>query len=435
MITLIVVAGGRGTRLSSVQTELPKCLTPIGPKPILEHQLEWAETFGVQKFVFLLGHLADKVKEYVASTRFAERSNFLTEDTVLGTAGCFRNLGEHATGTLVVLYGDVLCNIDLNRFYAFHKFKGGAASLLLHPNDHPYDSDLIELGRDGKVTRIHCKPHPEGLLSANLVNAGVYLVESEIIDRLPPGKSDWMHDVFPSLIGGDALCYGYISSEYAKDMGTPERLLAVSEDYASGKVRRGSYQTPRKAIFLDRDGTINKEVNRCHRKEDFELLPKVGRAIRRINKSEYLAIVVTNQPVIACGFCSENELAAIHKTMDTLLSKEGAYVDRLYYCPHHPDVGFSGEIKAYKVECKCRKPEIGLITLAMEDHNIDLANSWFVGDTTRDLETGRRAGLKTILVETGHGGRDAVYSDAADHVVKDLMEAVDYILVGGDGIL
>jgi len=428
MITLVVVAGGKGTRLNSIHTDLPKCLSPVAGKPILEHQLEWAEKFKVEKYVFLLGHLAEQVKEYIVNSRFAEQSVFVTEDEPLGTAGGFRALGEYATETLLVLYGDVLCNFDLNRFYAFHKDKGGGASLFIHPNDHPCDSDLVELDQHGKVTHIHRKPHPEGLLSANLVNAAVYLVESKLLEWLPSGKSDWMHDVFPRFLKSGILLYGYISSEYVKDMGTPDRLQMVSKDYVNGKVERGSYLTARKAIFLDRDGTINREVDRLRSKEDFVLLPNAARAIRRINKSEYLAIVVANQPVVACGFCSVEELADIHKTMDTLLSEGGAYVDALYYCPHHPDKGFPGENKAFKMECKCRKPETGLIDWAKEQHNIDLANSWFIGDTTRDLETGRRAGVKTILVETGYGGQDGAYSALSDYVAKDLNEAVDILL-------
>ena len=126
-------------------------------------------------------------------------------------------------------------------------------------------------------------------------------------------------------------------------------------------------------MFLDRDGTINIEKGFLTDAEDFELIEGAAKAIRTINQSEYLAVVCTNQPVIARGECTFNKLREIHDKMETLLGQEGAYLDAIYYCPHHPDKGFEGERPEYKIDCDCRKPNDGLLRKAAADFNIDLS--------------------------------------------------------------
>ena len=143
-------------------------------------------------------------------------------------------------------------------------------------------------------------------------------------------------------------------------------------------------------------------------------------AVRKINNSEYLAIVVTNQPVIARGEVTIESLKLIHNKMETLLGKEGAYIDAIYYCPHHPDNGFEGEITELKIECNCRKPKPGLLIRAAEDFNIDLSNSWMIGDEERDIKAGKAAGCRTVLINTGNYGQDETAST--------LFEAVKLII-------
>lgn len=138
--------------------------------------------------------------------------------------------------------------------------------------------------------------------------------------------------------------------------------------------------------------------------EQFELLEGAGEAIRKINLSGYLAIVVTNQPVIARGEVTVDGLQQIHNKMETMLGKEGAYLDGVYYCPHHPDKGFAGEVEELKVVCECRKPKAGLLLQAAKDFNIDLSQSWMIGDSENDVLAGKNAGCKTALIsETDYG--------------------------------
>lgn len=187
-----------------------------------------------------------------------------------------------------------------------------------------------------------------------------------------------------------------------------------------------------KCIFLDRDGTIIVYKELLHKKEDVVLLEKAAEAIRLINDHGFLAIVVTNQPVVARNLCSFEEMWEINRRMEELLAQKGAYLDDIFACPHHPDRGFPGENKAYKIKCECRKPGIGMIKEATNKYNIDLKKSYLIGDTTTDIMTGKNAGLKTILVQTGLGGQDGKYNVEADYKVPDLYKAVTKIILKGE---
>lgn len=186
-----------------------------------------------------------------------------------------------------------------------------------------------------------------------------------------------------------------------------------------------------KCIFLDRDGTVN--VYKCllHKKEDLILEKFAAEAVKLINNSEYLCIVVSNQPVVARNLCTLEEVWGINRKLKELLYNEnGAYLDDIFICPHHPDKGYPEENKKYKVICNCRKPKIGMIQEAAAKYKIDLSRSYIIGDTTIDIMTGTNAGLKTILVKTGLGGKDKSYDLESDFVVENLLEAVNIILRG-----
>lgn len=161
--------------------------------------------------------------------------------------------------------------------------------------------------------------------------------------------------------------YAYNTPEYVKDVGTPERFYAACEEQKKGVWNAKSLANRQKAIFLDRDGTINVLKGFLKRVDDFELLPNVIEAIKRINASEYLVIVATNQPVIARGECSFEELENIHKKLETELGKTGAFVNDIFFCPHHPDKGYEGEIPELKINCDCRKPKTGMLNTAAEN--------------------------------------------------------------------
>ena len=214
----------------------------------------------------------------------------------------------------------------------------------------------------------------------------------------------------------------YDSPEYVKDMGTPDRYYSVCKDCKEGRIEAKNLKNKQKAIFLDRDGTLNKYVGFLRNIDDFELIDGVAEAIRKINESGYLAIVVTNQPVIARGEASFEELEEIHSKMETLLGKEGAYLDAIYYCPHHPNKGYKGERPELKIDFDCRKPNPGMLLKAAADFNIDLSQSWMIGDGENDVKAGINAGCKTVLLSNSNE------SYGQNETLKSLKEFVSHIM-------
>jgi len=423
----VILAGGKGTRLSSIATDIPKPMVKVGDMPVLEHQVRLLALYGIKDIIIITGHLSNVIEGYFREgTKWGVNIEYYIENEPLGTVGGLKEIEDKLTEDFIVFYGDVMIEMNLKKFIDFHKSKGSACTLALHPNDHPYDSDLVEIDKEGKITAVHPKPHSPDKYYRNLVNAGAYIMGPEILGFLEKGKkADFGQNIFPKIATG-ANFYGYNTAEYLKDMGTPERLEQVNKDYGSGKIMNFNNEKKRRAIFLDRDGVINEERGFIYKPEDLHLMPEVPEAIRKINESEYLSIVITNQSVIARNMCTIPELENIHAKMETELGEKHAKLDAIYYCPHHPDKGFAEELAEYKIDCECRKPKPGMLLDAARYFNIDLENSYMIGDTERDILAGKNAGVKTIAVRTGNGLRNATVK--ADYFFEHLPEAVDFIL-------
>lgn len=428
----VILAGGRGTRLRERLGGRPKPLVDLCGVPLLERQVWLLKRYGFTHVLVLVNHAADQIVEFCAS-----RDNWGLDVTCVddgeprGTAGATLAAFEHLTEEFLVVYGDTMLEVDLSRFHAFHRDRRDvAATLFLHPNDHPHDSDLVEVDDTDRVLAFHPYPHTGERDLPNLVNAALYWVCREALApwKSKRGTMDFGKDLFPAMLEQGLILQGYNSPEYIKDIGTPGRLDRVCADFDSGKVQRASLAHPQPVVFLDRDGTLNREVDHLNDPEQLKLLPGVAAAVRRLNRSEYRCCVVTNQPVVARGECSFAGLRAIHNRLETRLGEGGAYLDRIYVCPHHPHRGFDGERPELKIDCDCRKPRTGMIERAAEDFNLDRAASWLVGDTSVDVETARRAGLKSVLVESGYAGLDYRHWADPDFVVADLPAAVRLIL-------
>ncbi len=417
---VVIMAGGKGTRIASIANDIPKPMIRIGGKPILEHQIENLKACGLTDITLVIGHLGEAVRNYFQDgSAFGVNISYFTEDYPLGTAGALFKMPE-LTDDFLLMCGDVMVSVDFNRFIRFHREHKAWASLMAHPNGHPYDSSLLVTEtlqpqeKGGLPIETHrvtnwLNKEDERLYYRNRVNAGIEIISPELLketmrDFTPrhpeqPDKIDLDRDVLKPNIPSGRI-FAYDTPEYIKDMGTPDRYYEVERDLKSGKVTARNLFNKQKAIFLDRDGTINVYKGFLTKPEDFELIKGAAEAIRSINRSGFLVIVVSNQPVIARGECSFEELQTIHNKMETLLGKEGAFVDAIYYCPHHPDKGFEGERPDYKYDCDCRKPKPGLLLKAVQDLNIDLAQSLMIGDSDRDIQAGQQAGCKqSILIK------------------------------------
>lgn len=415
----VIMAGGKGTRIKEINSEVPKPMIPVLDKPILQYQIECLARQGVKDITLIIGYLGFVIKEYFGDgTKYGVNISYIEEKEPLGTAGALYLLKEAIKDDFLLLCGDLIFDINVNRFYSAHKKMGGLVTLFTHPNSHPYDSGIIIADENCKVLNWLHK-EDERLWYRNRVNAGLHFVSPKIFERFTElKKRDLDRDVLKPLIRENNL-FVYDSPEYVKDMGTPDRYYSVTEDIKNGKVSAKNLNNRQKAVFLDRDGTINKYVGFLKSAKDFSLLDGVADAVKKINESGYLAIVVTNQPVIARGDTTLEELAEIHAKMETLLGEKGAYLDAIYYCPHHPDKGFEGERPEYKIECECRKPKAGLVFKAAKDFNINLSESWVIGDSVSDVQCGKNAGCKTAFL-----GDD----ETADVCGKNLLECIDKIL-------
>lgn len=425
----VIMAGGKGTRISSIVSDIPKPMISIEGMPVLEREIQCLREQGFTDIIITVSHLGNIIMDYfgdgsknspVTGKSFGVNIEYYFEECPLGNAGALFKIKDKLTEDFLLLNADSLFDIDFNRFVEYHRAKGGLVTLFTHPNSHPYDSGLIIANDNGEVINWLAKEDERPKYYRNRVNAGLHIISPKLLEQeICTSKIDLDRQLLKPLANTGKM-FVYDSPEYVKDMGTPERFYSVCEDVRNGKVTARNLLNRQKAFFLDRDGTINKYVGFLRNIDEFELQDGVVEAIMLINKSGYLAIVVTNQPVIARGEVSEQELQEIHNKMETMLGLEGAYLDAIYFCPHHPHKGYEGERLEYKIDCQCRKPKPGMLFKAAEDFNIDLASSWMIGDGENDIQCGKNGGCHTAAIKCDFGA-DLIGNNLYDCVSKIIL--------------
>ena len=420
---VVIMAGGKGTRISSVASDIPKPMIEIEGKPVLEREIECLRSQGFTDIIITVSHLGNIIMDYFKDgSDFGVNIEYFFEKEPLGNAGALYQIKDKLTEDFLLLNADAIFDVDFNRFVDYHRKKGGLVTLFTHPNSHPYDSGLIIADDNGSVLNWLAKEDDRPRYYRNRVNAGLHVISPKVLEnKIDTPKIDLDRQLLKPLSGTGQM-FVYDSPEYVKDMGTPERYKSVCDDYAAGRVQGKNLKNKQRAIFLDRDGVINKYVGFLTDINEFELNDGVSQAIKKINDNGYLAIVVTNQPVIARGEVTFEELEQIHYKMETLLGLDGAYVDAIYYCPHHPHKGYEGEIPELKIECECRKPKPGMLIQASKDFNIDLSKSFMIGDGENDMQAGINAGCATIFIGED---KDCQCADS-------LLSAVNMIMNGKD---
>lgn len=429
--TAVIIAGGQGTRIRSVSGDaIPKALVPVAGRPIVFHQFDLLRRYKFDQIVIMAGHLADVLIEGVKpeAGRLGLGVEFVIEHAPLGTAGNFLRAADLiADDEFLVLYGDTAVEMDLDRLMSSHH--GADVTIVAHPNDHPHESDLLVTDDAGRITGILLRKQRAPGNYGNLVPAAVYVCSKSVFGHiLPDRKQDFIKDVFPRMLKGGARLLAYNTPEYLRDMGSVERYAMVEKHILSGLTASMNFSCRRPAIFLDRDGVLNPDpggMGVIHR-DQMELLPGAAEAVRLINEAGCLAVLVTNQPQLAKGFVSRDEFDMILAKLETLLGFGGAKLDRIYYCPHHPEQGHAGEVVALKVECECRKPAPGLVLRAARDLPIDLERSSMIGDSHRDAGLAKNCGIPFYGVRTGAGCRECV--PAPDILFDSVLEAVQYAL-------
>lgn len=429
----VIQAGGKGTRMQTLTNDqIPKPMLSINGKPMLEWQIDELKKYGIFNFIIITGHLGGAIEEYFScGEKWNVRIRYIQEKEALGSAGALRYLREMASDkNFLLVFADVMFEIDWNRFIKFHEQHNGMITLLAHPNSHPFDSDLLVVNHQDQVTAIDSKHNIRNYWYDNFVNSGIYILSASVLNHIPSkNKVDLEIDIIRKLLKTGKV-FAYRTPEYVRDAGTPKRFHEVEISFAKEIQHKKCLTRKQKCVFFDRDGTLNIYRGLIYDEADLELENDVAKAIKRINQSGYLAIVITNQPVVARGLCEEDVVRKIHRKLQVLLGNEGAFLDDIVFCPHHPDKGFPEENILYKIACDCRKPGTGMIEKMVKKYNIDISSSYMVGDSTVDIMTGINAGLKTILVKTGQAGKDGKFDVVPDLSVHTLQEAVDCILEG-----
>jgi histidinol-phosphate phosphatase family protein len=428
----IVLAGGKGTRLGASSDAPPKVIASLAGAPALDHVLAWLGREGVTDVVLCLGHRAEEIQRAVGDgARFGLRIRTVVEASPLGTAGAVKSAEGLLGERFFVVYGDVVCDVDLARMEQHHLERGALATLAVHPNDHPFDSDRVVTDASGKILRLVRKEDHAGPEAGALVSAALYVMDRALLARVPEDgvARDFARDVFPDLARAAEPLFAYRTTEYIKDMGTPARRDKVEKDLLQARPARMRLGADKPAVLTDRDGVLIADAPFITLPSQVELLPGVAPALGALNDAGVLAVCCTNQPVVARGALSFEGLHELHTLLEGKLGHEGAWLDGFYVCPHHPDRGFEGERPELKIACECRKPLPGLLLRAISFLGIDRRASVFVGDRTIDLRAARSAGVLGIGVLTGTALRDGKHPIAPETpIVPTFADAVSLVL-------
>ncbi len=430
----MILAAGEGTRLRPHTLKTPKPLLPIGGIPLIEHTLNWLKSHGITEVVINLYYLGELIKDYLDDGSWiGMKIIYSEEETLMGTSGGVKQVEDFFDEPFVVFYGDNLTDFNLSEMIELHRKKKASITVALFEPTNPAEYGIVKMNEANQILGFIEKPQTPilNLKPPLLANAGVYILENSILSYVPKtGFSDFGYDIFPKLITAGVPIIGYPlkPNDYFLDTGTIEKYEQANRDVENGwiraqnlglnpkhRIRNVECRASNTAVFLDRDGTIAEDVNYCSRVEDFNVLPTVPEAIKLINENGFKVVLITNQSGITRGYFTEETLAQIHSKMESKLAKHGAKVDAVYYCPHHPNDG-----------CDCRKPRTALLTRAVEELGIDLKSSYMIGDVQKDIDAGRAAGCKTVLVTTGPSGGSGVIN--ADYTAENLLKAAAWIV-------
>ena len=236
----VIAVGGMGTRLAPVAKDIPKALVKIGDKPVIEHQIILLKKHGIEEIHLLLGYLGNQIKEYLGNgEKWGVKLHYHQEAVPLGSAGALLQIADRLQEDFLFLSGDIMMNFNIEKFINWHQQKkDSVTSLVVHPSDHPFDSDLVQISHDEKIVKLFLKPHAQNSNPDGLGISSVSILSPAVFAHIPKGiKSNFEKDVLPSLLHANKVIYAHNTEEYIKDMGTPERLKKVNNDYVSGKIQ------------------------------------------------------------------------------------------------------------------------------------------------------------------------------------------------------
>ena len=389
-----ILIGGKGTRTKKISNKIPKSFLKIGNKSIIKRQLEKLK---LCKRIFLLSN--KKISKFNNSLPY-KNVIIIEENKPLGNAGCLKNLikFKDLKEDILIISGDLVFNFNIRKFRNFHKKNKSDVTFLVHPNDHIVDSDALEINGKNQLIKFHKKPHSKKDIG-NLCLSGILIIKKKILNFIKDNKfQDFSKDILPKLIKNKMKIYAYNTREYIKDAGTPKRINSIKKHLNIIKYTKGSLNKKIPAIFLDRDGVINKEYSSQHYQNPLEVIDGAFDAVKKINEKGFLSVIITNQSAVAKGVVTIDKVERDHKKLEYLFSTKGSYFDRIYYCPYYPIKGFKGENKIYKKKSRFRKPNNGMLLKAIKDLNIDIKKSYMVGDRNTDYLAAKKTNIKFLIV-------------------------------------
>ncbi|MEI4474233.1 HAD-IIIA family hydrolase [Frigidibacter sp. MR17.24] len=389
----VILCGGLGTRLGHLTSQTPKPMLPVAGAPFLDIIIQETARYGFEEIVLLAGRFGEQiVARYDGTTRWGAKLKVLVEPAPLGTGGALRFALEQLQGEFLLTNGDSWLDTDLARHaaaWAASAGQGWTAQMLLQ-----HMPDVARYGvvdTDGPRVTAFREKDPSFAGRPGWINSGIYILRREIVAGLEPGAVLSLEaDLLPAQVAE-----GTVRAEHARegsyfiDIGLPETF------------ERAQTELPRHrrkpALFLDRDGTLNRDVGYTWRPETLEWMPGAREAIARANAAGYYVFVVTNQAGVARGYYPEAAVLGFHRAMQCDLAALGAHIDAIEWCPHHPD----GVVEGYARACHRRKPNPGMITDLLAQWPVAAERSFLVGDAVTDVAAAEAAGLRGLRYEGG----------------------------------
>ena len=402
----VITLGGKGTRLKEITNDVPKPLWRIEGYSALNWAMKVLVREGIENFIWITNY---------KHNLFLDEANFLKDFYKIkilihqeveqkGEAGSLLDISKKLNNQFLFLNGDIIFDLDISRLFKFHIVNNSDITFVTHLTTHPEDSDCIIEDKNLSIYKYKLKNENKNANGFYLGNAGLSIITKRVIKEVIMSHKNTKKEL--SLFQDFVIfshkknfnVFSYNTSEYLKDMGTPERLKKVSRDIKNGEVERYSYRNKQRAMFIDRDNTLNK----CFEGEyivDINQINLFEKRIKNISKLAIdfdLVILITNQPQISMGKVSWQKVIEINGEIIVRCQSLGLNISSFYLCPHHIIKGFKDEIIALKSSCFCRKPQPGLFLEAAFNRNIDLNNSIMIGDSWRDKKAAEEINLQFI---------------------------------------
>lgn len=374
----VILAGGEGVRLRPLTYSIPKPMVLVNNRPYLEYLIDLLKQNGISEIVLLLGYLSEKVIGHFGDgSDFGVKIKYSIGDVSFETGKRIKDAQRHLRERFLLMYCDNYWPLNLARLAEFHQRRHTEATVTVYSNKDGITRNNIYVDESGLVLKYDKSRKDQGL---NGVEIGFFIIDNKVLSLLPDTNFSFEKEILPKLIEKRRLS-GFLTDLRYYSIGNPERLIVMER-----------FLQPKKIVFLDRDGVINKKAAKAEYVkswEEFEFLPGAIEAMELLAKRGYKIFIITNQAGIARGVMSEDGLKAIHRSLKEELEKENVGIEGIYFCPHGWDEG-----------CACRKPKAGMFFQAANEHCLDLSKSTFIGDDERDLEAGNAAGCRTFLVDS-----------------------------------